>query len=285
MEGDVPEDTVLAWCARHRWTVLAVYAALAAFAWTRLRLIPLDAIPDLSDPQVILFTELPGRPPALVEDQVTYPLAAGLLAAPRVTAVRGYSMLGMSFVYVLFEEGTDLYWARSRVVEYLGSIRSRLPAEASPVLGPDASGVGWVYQYALVDRRNQRDLGELRSIQDFQLRYALESVPGVSQVAALGGYERQYRIGLDPDRLRAYGLTVGDVTSAVRASNDDAGGRTLELSGREYAIRGRGYLAGVASLDEVTLRSSAGVPVRLGDVATIELGGEAAREVTPAIFF
>ncbi len=268
---------VLAWCARHRWTVLAIYAALAALAWTRLRHIPLDAIPDLSDPQVIVFTELPGRAPALVEDQVTYPLAAGLLAAPRVTAVRGYSMFGMSFVYVLFEEGTDLYWGRSRVVEYLGSIRSRLPADAAPIIGPDASGVGWVYQYALVDRSGTHDLGELRSIQDFQLRYALESVPGVAQVAALGGYERQYRIGLDPDRLRAYGLTVADVTAAVKASNADVGGRTLELSGREYAIRGRGYLRAVDDLNEVVLRSSNGVPVRLGDVARVSLGGESRR--------
>jgi len=272
---------MIAWilesCSRHRWVVLAVYVALASFAWSLLRKVPLDAIPDLSDTQVIVFTEYAGRSPAVVEDQVTYPIASGLLAAPRVTAVRGFSMFGMSFVYILFEEGTDLYWGRSRVLEYLSAIRGRLPPDAAPVLGPDASGVGWVYQYALLDTSGKHDLGQLRSEQDFHLRYALESVPGVAQVASLGGYERQYQITVDPDRLRAYGLTMGDVAQAVRASNDDVGGRTLELSGREYYVRGRGYLAGVDDLDSVVLRSAGGVAVRLRDVASVRVGGEQRR--------
>jgi Cu(I)/Ag(I) efflux system membrane protein CusA/SilA len=270
-------DGVLSWCSRHRWVVLVLYAGLAFFAATLLRRVPLDAIPDLSDTQVIVFTEYKGRSPSIVEDQVTYPITAGLLAAPRVTAVRGYSMFGMSFVYVLFEEGTDLYWGRSRVLEYLNAIRERLPPDAAPVLGPDASGVGWVYQYALLDTGGKHDLGQLRSIQDFHMRYALESVPGVAQVASLGGYERQYQVKIDPDRLRAYGLTVGEVAQAVRASNNDVGGRTLELSGREYYVRGRGYLEGAGALGEVVLRTRGGVPVRLRDVATVQIGGEQRR--------
>lgn len=270
-------DHLMAWCARHRWVVLTLYAGLAIFAYTLLKRVPLDAIPDLSDTQVIVFTEYKGRSPSIVEDQITYPITAGLLAAPRVTAVRGFSMFGMSFVYVLFEEGTDLYWGRSRVLEYLNALRERLPAEAAPVLGPDASGVGWVYQYALLDTSGKHDLSELRTLQDFHLRYALESVPGVSQVASLGGYERQYQVKIDPDRLRAYDLTVADVSQAIRASNSDVGGRTLEMSGREYYVRGRGYLEGVDTLADVTLRAGGGVPVRLRDVATVQIGGEQRR--------
>ncbi len=270
-------DRILTWCARYRWVVMALYAGLAIFAYALLKRVPLDAIPDLSDTQVIVFTEYKGRSPSIVEDQITYPITAGLLAAPRVTAVRGYSMFGMSFVYVLFEEGTDLYWSRSRVLEYLNAIRERLPSDAAPILGPDASGVGWVYQYALLDTSGKHDLGELRSIQDFHMRYALESVPGVSQVASLGGYERQYQVKIDPDRLRAYGLTVSDVAQAIRASNGDVGGRTLEMSGREYYVRGRGYLEGVETLGDVALRAGGGVPVRLRDVATVQIGGEQRR--------
>ncbi|MCS6899026.1 MAG: efflux RND transporter permease subunit [Myxococcales bacterium] len=270
-------DGLLGWCAHHRWLVLVIYAGLSLWAATLLRRIPLDAIPDLSDTQVIVFTEAPGRSPSVVEDQVTYPITAGLLAAPRVTAVRGFSMFGMSFVYVLFEEGTDLYWGRSRVLEYLNGIRGRLPPDVTPILGPDASGVGWVYQYTLVDTSGKHDLGELRSLQDFHLRFALESIPGVAQVASLGGYERQYQVKLDPNRLRAYGLTVGEVAQAIRASNRDVGGRTLELSGREYYVRGRGYLAGAETLGEVVLRSSGGVPVRLRDIAIVQVGGEQRR--------
>jgi copper/silver efflux system protein len=264
--------------AKYRWLVLVAYAALVVAAFTAAKRVQLDAIPDLSDPQVILFTEWKGRSPTLVEDQVTYPIASSLLAAPRVKAVRGYSMFGMSFVYVLFDEGTDVYWARSRVLEYLNAIRGKLPAETAPVLGPDATGVGWVYEYALVDRSGAHDLAELRTLQDFTLRYALESVPGVAQVASVGGYERQYQITIDPDKLRAYGLHVGDVADAVRRSNGEVGGRLLEMSGREYFIRGRGYLQSLEDLSSVAVRAGpGGAPIRVGDIASVRFGGEIRR--------
>src|SRR5262249_54297566 len=188
------------------------------------RSVALDAIPDLSDPQVIVFTEWMGRSPDLVEDQVTYPIVSSLLAAPQVEAVRGQSMFGMSFVYVIFKEGTDLYWARSRVLETMAGIRQRLPQGVDPVLGPDASSVGWVFQYALVDKSGRHDLAELRTFQDFNLRYALATVPGVAEVASVGGYERQYQIEVDPDRLHAYGMTLAQVTAAIRRGNSDVGG-------------------------------------------------------------
>ena len=264
--------------ARYRWFVFLVYGALLVGACASAKRVQLDAIPDLSDPQVIVFTEWKGRSPTLVEDQVTYPIASALLAAPHVTAVRGYSMFGMSFVYVLFDEGTDVYWARSRVLEYLSSIRAKLPAEVAPVLGPDATGIGWVYEYALVDRTGKHDLAELRALQDFTLRYALESVPGVAQVASVGGYERQYQVTLDPDKLRAYGLHVEDIASAIRRSNGEVGGRVLEMSGREYFVRGRGYLQGLGDLGAVAIRTGTdGTPVTIGDVGTVRNGGDLRR--------
>lgn len=264
--------------AKYRWFVFLVYVALIVGAGASMKRIQLDAIPDLSDPQVIVFTEWKGRSPTLVEDQVTYPIASSLLAAPRVTAVRGYSMFGMSFVYVLFDEGTDVYWARSRVLEYLNGIKGKLPNEVAPVLGPDATGIGWVYEYALVDRSGTHDLADLRTIQDYTLRYALESVPGVAQVATVGGYERQYQVTIDPDKLRAYGLSVEDVANAVRRSNGEVGGRLLEMSGREYFIRGRGYLENLGDLASVAIRAGPdGTPVRIGDVATVRFGGEIRR--------
>ncbi|MEI7892792.1 MAG: efflux RND transporter permease subunit, partial [Myxococcales bacterium] len=262
--------------AKYRWFVFLAYAALVGLSVRALRDTKLDAIPDLSDPQVILFTEWKGRSPTLVEDQLTYPMASALLAAPHVTAVRGYSMFGMSFVYVLFEEGTDLYWARSRVVEYLRGIR--LPADVTPTLGPDATGIGWVFEYALVDRTGGTDLGELRSLQDYTLRFALESVPGVAQVATVGGYERQYQVTMDPDKLRAYGLSVAEIADAVRRSNGEVGGRLLEMSGREYFVRGRGYLENLSQLAQVAIRTLPdGTPVRVGDVATVRFGGDLRR--------
>jgi copper/silver efflux system protein len=264
--------------AKYRWLVFIAYAALVVAAFAAAKRIQLDAIPDLSDPQVIVFTEWKGRSPTLVEDQVTYPIASSLLAAPRVKAVRGYSMFGMSFVYVLFDEGTDVYWARSRVLETMSGIRSKLPSEVAPILGPDASGIGWVYEYALVDRTGAHDLAELRTIQDFTLRYALESVPGVAQVATVGGFERQYQVTIDPDKLRAYGVHVGDVADAVRRSNGEVGGRLLEMSGREYFIRGRGYLQSLEDLSTIAIRAGAdGAPIRVGDVASVRFGGEIRR--------
>src|SRR6185295_14749509 len=211
------------------WFVILVYSALVIGACASAKRVKLDAIPDLSDPQVIVFTEWMGRSPTLVEDQVTYPIVSALVAAPHVTDVRGYSMFGMSFVYVLFEEGTDVYWARSRVLEYMNGIRGRLPEGASPVLGPDATGIGWVFQYALVDRENRHGIEELRTFQDFTLRYALGSVPGVAEVASVGGYQKQYQVTVDPARLRAYGVTMPEVIDAIRQSNNDVGGRILEF--------------------------------------------------------
>jgi Cu(I)/Ag(I) efflux system membrane protein CusA/SilA len=264
--------------ARHRWFVIFGYVALTLAALSALRRVPVDAIPDLSDPQVIVFTEWKGRSPTLVEDQITYPIASSLLAAPKVSAVRGFSMFGMSFVYVLFEEGTDLYWARSRVNEYLGGLGARLPAGTTPVLGPDATGIGWVYSYALVDTSGAHDLAELRALQDFDLRYALASVPGVAEVASVGGYEKQYQVTLDPEKLRAHGVSVNDVADAVRRSNAEVGGRLLEMSGREYFVRGRGYLENLGDLESVAIRTGeSGVPVRVGDVGRVQFGGEIRR--------
>ena len=224
-----------------------------------------------------MFTEWMGRSPTLVEDQVTYPLVTSLLGTPAVVDVRGQTMFGMSFVYVVFEEGTDIYWARSRVLEVLSTVRSRLPSDASPRLGPDATGIGWVYQYALVDRLGHTDLGQLRALQDYTLRYALTSVPGVAEVATVGGYEQQYQVTVDPVRLRGYGLTVADVVRAVRRSNSDVGGRVLEMSEREYFVRGRGYLTRVEDLEQIAVRTVRGAPVLLRDVGHVTMGGEIRR--------
>jgi copper/silver efflux system protein len=264
--------------AKYRWFVLAVYVALVLGAWVSARSVQLDAIPDLSDPQVIVFTEYKGRSPTLVEDQVTYPIASSLLAAPHVTAVRGYSMFGMSFVYVLFDEGTDVYWARSRVLEYMNAIRGKLPQDVAPVLGPDATGIGWIYEYALTDTTGRHDLAELRTLQDFTLRYALESVPGVAQVASVGGYERQYQVTLDPDKLRAYAVHVEDVADAIRRSNGEVGGRLLEMSGREYFVRGRGYIEDLGNVAQIAILAGPdGTPVRVGDVGTVRFGADIRR--------
>jgi Cu(I)/Ag(I) efflux system membrane protein CusA/SilA len=269
--------TIAACAARPGLTVLAV---AAAFAWgvASLRQTPLDALPDLSDVQVIVFSEWPGQSPDLVESQITYPISARLLAAPGVRFVRGQSFFGLSFVNVIFADGTDLYWARSRVLEYLAGVAGQLPDGVSPILGPDATGVGWVFEYALVDRSGRHDLAELRSLQDFHLRYALASVPGVSEVASVGGYVRQYQVQVDPNRLLARGIALGDVVDAVQASNQDTGGRTLELAGHEYTVRGRGYVRGLEDLRRVPLRvDPRGAPVYLEDVATISLGPEMQR--------
>ena len=270
--------TLIDLCARHRGMVLLLYVMLALLAVRSARQVPLDAIPDLSDPQVIVFTEWRGRSPTLVEDQITYPISSALLAAPKVEAVRGYSMFGMSFVYVLFAEDVDVYWARSRVQEYLGGIQARLPEGATATLGPDATGIGWVYEYALVDRSGKHDLAELRALQDFSLRYALESVPGVAQVAAVGGYEKQYQVQLDPDRLRGFGVSTSDVADAVRRGNAEVGGRVLEIGGREAFVRGRGYLRGEADLGDLVVKTGpGGTPVRVRDVGSVRLGPEIRR--------
>ena len=259
--------------ARHPILTVLLVAALAVWGWYALLGSPLDAIPDLSDVQVIVFTEWPGQSPDLVEDQVTYPLSSSLLAAPGVEFVRGQSMFGMSFLYVIFEDGTDIYWARSRVLEYLNEAQGRLPDGVTPTLGPDATGVGWVFQYALVDRSGRHDLQELRSLQDFQIKYALESVPGVAEVASVGGFVKEYQVLLDPNRLLAFDIPLSEVVTAVRESNEDVGGQVLELSGHEVMVRGRGYVKEPEDLESVPLRvGDGGVPVTLGDVARVTVG-------------
>ena len=257
MEGTSadPARGPIAWiigaCARHPGLTLLLVAMSFAWGVHAVRQVPLDAIPDLSDVQVIVYTEWPGRSANLVEDQITYPISSKLLAAPGVRAVRGQSFFGLSFVYAIFDDGTDLYWARSRVLEYMSGVQSQLPSGVVPVLGPDATGVGWVFEYALVDRTGANDLAALRSLQDWQLRYALASIPGVAEVASLGGWVRQYQIQLDPVRLAARDVSLAEVIEAVRASNEDSGGRVLELAEHEYVVRGRGYVTSVDDLGGV----------------------------------
>ena len=269
-------------CAKRRGLVFVATAFVVVGSLLAIRQVPLDAIPDLSDPQVIVFTEWMGRSPDLVEDQITYPIVSSLLAAPKVETVRGQSMFGMSFIYVIFEEGTDIYWARSRVLEYMSSIRSRLPAGVNPVLGPDATSVGWGFQYALVDTTGHNDLAEMRAFQDFTLRYALASVPGVAEVASVGGYERQYQVEVDPTRLHAYGLMLSDVTAAIRRSNADVGGRVIEMSGREYFVRGRGYINSLDDLRQIALGADrrTGTPIRVADLARVSFGPDIRRGVS-----
>ena len=271
-------ERIITFCARNRFLVfLGVTFALAAAIFS-IRNIKLDAIPDLSDPQVIVFTEWMGRSPTLVEDQVTYPIASRLISAPHVRDVRGFSMFGMSFIYVIFEEGTDVYWARSRVLEYLSALRTRLPQGVDPVLGPDATGIGWVFQYTLEDKSRKHGLDELRTFQDFNLRYALGSVPGVAEVASVGGYEKQYQVTIDPDRLRAYGVSLDEVVAKIRDSNNDVGGRIIELSGREYYVRGRGYIQDLGGLEKVVIRSGpTGTPILVRDVGTVRFGPDIRR--------
>src|SRR2546425_1250911 len=264
-------EKLIAWSIRRRELVAlgAIFVLVAGVSL--LRTMPVDAIPDLPDTQVIVYTDWPGQAPQVVEDQVTYPLLTTFLAVPKVKVVRGQSMFSSSFVYVIFQDGTDLYWARSRVLEYLNAIQSRLPAGAKTRLGPDATGVGWVYQYALEGPGYSPD--RLRSIQDFQVRYALQSVSGVAEVASLGGFVRQYQVLLDPARLLGYGVTAREVIAAVRGANQDVGARTVEVAGSDYAIRGLGYFRGVGDIGKVAVGvGKDGRPVRVGDVARVTIG-------------
>src|SRR5881398_130836 len=240
---------------------------------------PLDAIPDLSDVQVIVYTDWEGRSPDLVEDQITYPISTVFIAAPKVKFVRGESMFGKSFVYVIFEDGTDIYWARSRVIEYLNSVRSSLPEGVNPTIGPDATGLGWVYEYALVDDSGKHDLAALRSIQDWNLRYALESVQGVAEVAPIGGFVKQYQVDLDPNALVAYNIPLSDVVSAIKTSNADVGGKTFEIATTEYFVRGRGYIKSVADIENIVLKVDKGTPVYVKNVGTVHLGGDIRRGI------
>ncbi|MEW6615357.1 MAG: CusA/CzcA family heavy metal efflux RND transporter [Thermodesulfobacteriota bacterium] len=269
---------IIEYSARNKFVIfLMVFISLAWGYWA-LKNTPLDAIPDLSDTQVIIYTEWAGRSPDLVEDQITYPISSTLLAAPQVQAVRGFSYLGSSFIYVIFKEGTNIYWARSRVLEYLQAVKNKIPADVNPILGPDATSLGWGFSYAVVDETGRHDLSELRSVQDYNIKLAIESVPGVSQTASIGGFVKQYQVTIDPNRLLAYNIPITKVMEAIRKSNRDVEGRVLEMSGVEYMVRGRGYIKNLRDLEDVSLgTNSAGTPIYLKDVAHVQFGPEIRR--------
>src|SRR6266498_1728823 len=272
-------DRIIERSARNKFlvfifTIFAVAAGIYGLIHT-----PLDAIPDLSDVQVIVYTEWEGRSPDLVEDQITYPISSVFIAAPKVKFVRGESMFGKSFIYVIFQDGTDIYWARSRVIEYLNSVRGSLPEGVNPVIGPDATGVGWVYEYALVDDTEKHDLAQLRSIQDWNLRYALSAVKGVAEVAPVGGFVKQYQVDLDPNALVAYKIPLSDVVNAIKMSNADVGGKIFEVATTEYYIRGRGYIKKIEDIENIVLKVENGTPVYLKNVGNVHLGGDIRRGV------
>jgi Cu(I)/Ag(I) efflux system membrane protein CusA/SilA len=268
---------LIAWSARNLMLVLmATVFAVVGGVWA-LRTLPLDAIPDLSDTQVIVYTEFPGQAPQVVEDQVTYPLTTAMLTVPKSKVVRGFSFFGVSFVYVIFEDGTDIYWARSRVLEYLNTAAKRLPAGATPALGPDATGVGWVYQYAVLAK--DKSLAELRSLQDWELRFGLAKAEGVAEVASVGGFVKQYNVIIDPGRMRSLGIPLSKVREVIRQNNMDVGGRTVELAEHEFMVRGRGYIKNVADLERIVVKVDGGTPVLLKDIARVELGPDERRGI------
>lgn len=268
---------IIAWSARNLLLVLFGTGFAAAAGLYALLHLPLDAIPDLSDTQVVVYTEYSGQAPQVIEDQVTYPLTTAMLTVPKSKVVRGFSFFGVSFVYVIFEDGTDIYWARSRVLEFLNGAASRLPAGVAPSIGPDATGVGWVYQYAVMSK--QLNLADTRTIQDWNLRFALAKAEGVAEVASIGGFVKQYNVVLDPQRMRDRGITMARMREAIRASNADVGGRTVELSEFEYVIRGKGYIKDINDLGNIVLKASGGTPVLLKDVARVELGPDERRGI------
>jgi Cu(I)/Ag(I) efflux system membrane protein CusA/SilA len=271
---------LIAWSVNNRLLIWFFTAAAVALGTLAVRRTPLEALPDLSDVQVIVQAEYGEQAPRIVEDQVTYPIAAEMLKVPGARTVRGYSFFGVSFVYVIFEDGTDLYWARSRVLEYLSGLQGRLPPAATPSLGPDATGLGWVYQYALEDTTGRRSLAELRSLQDWYLRYALTAVPGVSEVASLGGFEKQYQVDVDPAKLQGYGMSITQVMSAIQNANADVGAMVMELSEREYMVRGLGYLKSVSDIENVVVGATAtGTPIRVAELGRVGVGPAVRRGV------
>ncbi|MFC1678755.1 efflux RND transporter permease subunit [Elusimicrobiota bacterium] len=271
-------NKTIAWCAKHRFFVYLGTAFAVAWGVFAMRNIPLDAIPDLSDVQVIVFSEWSGRSPDIVEDQITYPIVTAMVAAPKVKVARGYSFLGLSFVYIIFEDDTDIYWARSRTLEYLSKIRGSLPEGVNPVIGPDATGVGWVFEYALVDRSGRNSLADLRSFQDWYLRYWLESVKGVAEVASIGGFVKQYQVEIDPDALLAYNIQLKHVVMALKRSNNDVGGRVIEMSEKEYFVRGRGYIKSLKDVENVPLGvDENGVPILIKNIARVHFGPQMRR--------
>ena len=270
---------IIRFSANNRFLVLLATAVAVAYGIYTLQHIPVDAIPDLSDTQVIIYSRW-DRSPDIIEDQVTYPIVSAMLGTPNVKTIRGFSDFGFSYVYVIFQDGTDIYWARSRVLEYLSKIQPVLPEGVKTELGPDATGVGWVFQYALVDDSGTQSLADLRAIQDWNLRYRLQAVAGVAEVASIGGYVKQYQVTVDPLRLKAYDLAIMDVAAAVRQSNSEVGGRLLELAGKEFMVRGRGYVKSTADLEQVVLKTdNRGTPVLLRDVGTVALGPEIRRGI------
>ncbi len=270
---------LIRWSVGNRFLVLLATLFVVAWGVWSVKTTPIDALPDLSDVQVIIRTPYAGQAPQIVENQVTYPLATTMLSVPGAKTVRGYSFFGDSFVYVIFEDGTDLYWARSRVLEYLSQVQGRLPASAKPALGPDATGVGWIYQYALVDRSGRHDLAQLRSLQDWFLKYELKTLPNVAEVASIGGMVKQYQVVLDPVQLAAYGIPHQTVIAAIRDANQERGGALLELAETEYMVRASGYLATLADFRAIPLMLAGATPVTLGDVATIRTGPEMRRGI------
>jgi len=271
---------LIRWSIHNRFLVLLATGFLVAWGLYSLRHTPVDALPDLSDVQVIIKTSFPGQAPQVVEDQVTYPLTTALLAVPKAVTVRGYSFFGDSYVYIIFEDGTDLYWARSRVFEYLGQVAGQLPDNAKPALGPDATGVGWIFEYALVDRTGQNDLAQLRSIQDWFLKYELQTVPGVAEVATIGGMVRQYQVVIDPDKMRAYGMSIAAIKQAIQAGNQETGGSVIEMGEAEYMVRANGYLQSQQDLSDIPLGVNAnGTPIVLSDIAEIHLGPQMRRGI------
>src|SRR5260370_42592570 len=260
------------WCAQNRFLVFMGTVLLGLTGIWALRHIPLDALPDISDVEVIIHTPWAGQPPGLIEDQLTYPIVTTLLAAPHVKAVRAQTMPNDSYVFVVFEDGTDIYWARSRVLEYLQQITGKLPTGVNPAIGPDATGAGWVNEYALVDKSHTPNLADLRSLQDWNVRYALETVPGVSEVATIGGFVKQYQVKLDPNRLPALKVPLETVIDKIRDSNGEVGGRVLEMSGADYMIRGLGYVRSVSDLEQISVATNNGTPVLIRDLGVVSLG-------------
>ena len=273
-------ESVIRWSINNRPLVLIFTLILAFWGAYSVYKTPLDAIPDLSDLQVIIKTSYPGQAPEVVEDQVTYPITTAMLSVPGTTAVRGYSFFGDSYVYVIFEDGTDIYWARSRVLEYLSQVAGNLPPTAKPNLGPDATGVGWIYEYALVDRTGTHDLAQLRSLQDWFLKFELQTVPGVSEVATVGGMVKQYQVVVDPDRLRAYSFDIKHVKHAIQRANQEVGGSVIEMAEAEYMVRAKGYITGIEDLNHIPLGvNKSGTPILLRDVAKIRLGPQMRRGI------
>jgi Cu(I)/Ag(I) efflux system membrane protein CusA/SilA len=267
----------IAWCARNPFLVFTgAILLVVAGLWSMQRL-PLDALPDISDVQVIIHTPWAGEPPNVIEDQVTYPIVTALLSAPHVKNVRAQTMFGDSYVFVVFQDGTDLYWARSRVIEYLQQIAGKLPAGVHPAIGPDATGAGWVYEYAIVDRSHTKSLADLRALQDWYLRYQLETVPGVAEVASIGGFVRQYQVNLDPKKLFSYGISASTVIDRVRQSTNEVGGDVLDMNGAEYMIRGLGYLKSLSDLENVSVATKNGTPVLVKDLGTVSFGPDVRR--------